>query len=108
MQRLRGDDPRGWLSPRPEPALRAQVSLQACHRSAVNAYNDAVRRPRRLAALEVERAAEIKVLEREHKRRLKAVRREAEAGRRRQDPGGVHRGSSQAGGLYIRTSDEGP
>jgi hypothetical protein len=57
---------------------------RVCHRRDVKVYHDAVRKPRRLAALEAERAAEWKALEAEHKRRLKAVKKEAEAGARRQ------------------------
>jgi len=57
---------------------------RACHRRDVKAYHATIRKPRRLAALEAERAAEMKVLEREHKRRLKAVHKEAVEGARRQ------------------------
>src|SRR6266511_4748504 len=75
---------------------------RACHCRDVQAWNDAVRRPRRLARLEAERAAEMKVLEKEHRERVKAVHREAEAGRRRQEKllaeireGGGHRARRQ-------------
>jgi hypothetical protein len=57
---------------------------RACHRRAAKSYHATVRKPRRLAALEAERAAAMKVLEREHKRRLKAVHKEAAEGARRQ------------------------
>ena len=60
----------------------------------------------------------MKVLEREHKKRLKAVRQEAEAGRRRQaklfaelgvrdwTPEEFDEELLRRGGLYIRGSDE--
>jgi hypothetical protein len=73
----------GFHRDRSQPSGR-KARCKACHCNDVSAYNDAVRRPRRLAALEAERAADMKVLEREHKKRLKAVRQQAEAGRRRQ------------------------
>jgi hypothetical protein len=57
---------------------------RACHRRDAKAYHATIRKPRRLAALEAERAAEMRVLEREHKRRLKAVHKEAAEGARRQ------------------------
>jgi len=57
---------------------------RACHRRAAKAYHATVRKPRRLAALEAERTAEMKVLEREHKRRLNAAHKEAAEGARRQ------------------------
>jgi hypothetical protein len=47
---------------------------RSCHCRAVQTYHDAVRKPRRLAALEVERAAERKALEAEHKERVKATK----------------------------------
>ena len=73
----------GFHRDRSQPSGR-KSRCRACHSNDVKAYHDAVRAPRRLAALEAERTAEMKVLEREHKKRLKAVRKEAEAGRRRQ------------------------
>lgn len=87
---------------------------RACQRRDVKAYYTAVRKPRRLAALEAEHAAEMKVLEREHKRRLEAVHKEAVEGARRQkallaelgveDVSGeeLSRRVRAAGGLYIR------
>jgi hypothetical protein len=107
----------GFHRDRSQPSGR-RARCKACHCIAVSAYNDAVRRPRRLAALEVERAAQMKVLEREHKKRLKAVRQEAEAGRRRQaklfaelgvrdwTPEEFDEELLRRGGLYIRGSDE--
>jgi hypothetical protein len=44
----------------------------------------AVRKPRRLAVLEAERAIKLKALERERKRRVQAVRKANEEGARRQ------------------------
>jgi hypothetical protein len=46
---------------------------RSCHRRAVKTYHDAVRKPRRLAALEVERAAELEALEKEHRKRVAAT-----------------------------------
>jgi acyl-CoA reductase-like NAD-dependent aldehyde dehydrogenase len=87
---------------------------RSCHRRAVKTYHDAFRKPRRLAALEAERAAEWKALEAEHRERAKAVKKAAEAGRRRQakllaelgmeDVSGeeLSRRVQTGGGLYIR------
>jgi hypothetical protein len=44
---------------------------QRCHSKAARLFDHDVRRPRLRTAFEAERAAEMKVLEREHKRRLK-------------------------------------
>jgi acyl-CoA reductase-like NAD-dependent aldehyde dehydrogenase len=57
---------------------------QSCHRRAVKTYHDAVRKPRRQAVREAERAAEWKTLEAEHRERAKAVKRAAAAGAKRQ------------------------
>jgi hypothetical protein len=73
----------GFARDRHQPSGR-KSRCRVCHRRDVKAYHHAVRKPRRLAALEAERAAEMKILEREHKRRLKAVRKEAAEGARRQ------------------------
>jgi hypothetical protein len=73
----------GFHRDRSQPSGR-KSRCRACHRSDVGSYHAAVRKPRRLAALEAERAAELEALEKEHKRRLKAVKKEAEAGARRQ------------------------
>jgi hypothetical protein len=89
---------------------------RSCHRRDVKVYHEAVRKPRRLAALEAERAALLKALEPEHKERVKAAKRAAEAGRRRQakllaelgveDVSGeeLSRRVRAGGGLYIRGS----
>jgi hypothetical protein len=66
-----------------QPSGRKSRCKTCCNRTA-QTYHQDVRKPRREAALEAERAAEMKVLEREHKRRLKAVRKEAAEGARRQ------------------------
>jgi hypothetical protein len=73
----------GFGVDRHQPSGR-KSRCRLCQRRDVTAYHHAVRKPRRLAALEAERAAEMKVLEREHKRRLRAVHKEAVEGRRRQ------------------------
>ena len=89
---------------------------RSCHRRDVKVYHEAVRKPRRLAALEAERAALLKALEPERKERVKAAKRAAEAGRRRQakllaelgveDVSGeeLSRRVRAGGGLYIRGS----
>jgi hypothetical protein len=77
-------DPRdGFGVDRHEPSGR-KSRCRVCHRRDANVYHQAVRKPRRLALLEAERAAEMKVLEREHRGRLKAVHKEAAEGARRQ------------------------
>jgi hypothetical protein len=73
----------GFARDRSQPSGR-KSRCRVCHRRDVKTYHDAVRKPRRLAALEAERAAEWKALEAEHRERAKAVKRAAEAGRRRQ------------------------
>src|SRR5215211_4878020 len=87
-----------------------------CHSSAVKTYHDAVRKPRRLAVFEAERAAEMKILERESKKKVAEAKRVAEAGRRRQkklfaelgiedvSAEELNRRTQAAGGLYIRKS----
>jgi hypothetical protein len=57
---------------------------RACCNRAAETYHHDVRKPRREALLEAERLAEEKIRRREHKRRLKAVMKEHEAGVRRQ------------------------
>jgi hypothetical protein len=47
---------------------------RVCHRRDVKVYHDAVRKPRRLAALEAERAAEREALEKEHRKRVAAMK----------------------------------
>lgn len=107
----------GFHRDRSQPSGR-KARCKACHCSDVSAYNDAVRRPRRLAALEAERAAEMKVLEREHKKRVAEAKRQAAAGARRQKKLlaelGVEDVSAEelsrrvraSGGLYIRGSTQ--
>jgi hypothetical protein len=68
----------GFHRDRSQPSGR-KTRCKACHRSDVSAYNDAVRKPRRLAAVEAERAAEEKLLEREHKKRVAAGKKLHEA-----------------------------
>jgi hypothetical protein len=60
---------------------------RACHRRDAQAYHVNVRKPRRLAALEAEHEAEMEVLAVEHKKRVKAARKQHAAGVRR--PEGV-------------------
>jgi hypothetical protein len=74
----------GFHRDRSQPSGR-KSRCRVCHCGAVKVWNDAVRKPRRQAVLEAERAAELKVLEKEWARRRKAAEREAEAGRRRQE-----------------------
>ena len=57
---------------------------KACCNRAADTYHATVRKPRRLAALEAKRAAEMKVLEREHKKRVAAATKAHQAGARRQ------------------------
>jgi hypothetical protein len=73
----------GFGVDRHQPSGR-KSRCRVCHRRDVKAYDDAVRKPRRLAALEAERAAEWKALEAEHRERAKAVKRAAAAGAKRQ------------------------
>jgi acyl-CoA reductase-like NAD-dependent aldehyde dehydrogenase len=73
----------GLARDRSQPSGR-KSRCRVCHRRDVKVYHDAVRKPRRLAALEAERAAEWKALEAEHRERAKAVKRAAAAGAKRQ------------------------
>jgi hypothetical protein len=73
----------GFGVDRHQPSGR-KSRCRVCHRRDAKVYHQAVRKPRRLALLEAERAAEMKVLEREHRGRLKAVHKEAAEGARRQ------------------------
>jgi hypothetical protein len=73
----------GFARDRHQPSGR-KSRCRVCHRREATAYHHAVRKPRRLAALEAERAAEMKILEEEHRKRLAALKKEAEAGARRQ------------------------
>jgi hypothetical protein len=73
----------GFHRDRSQPSGR-KSRCRACHSSDVRSYHAAVRKPRRLAALEAERAAEWKALEAEHRERAEVRKRAAEAGRRRQ------------------------
>jgi hypothetical protein len=103
----------GFHRDRSQPSGR-KSRCRACHCSDVGNYHAAVRKPRRLAALEVERAAEMEALEEQHRKRSAALKKEAEAGARRQkkllaelgveDVSGeeLSRRIRAAGGLYIR------
>jgi hypothetical protein len=73
----------GFARDRSQPSGR-KSRCRVCHRSDVKAYQDAVRKPRRLAALEAERAAEREALEKEHKRRVAVTERLHAAQVRRQ------------------------
>jgi hypothetical protein len=73
----------GFHRDRSQPSGR-KARCKACHCKAVSAYNDAVRRPRRLAALEAERVIELRALEVEHKKRVAEAKRTHAAGVRRQ------------------------
>src|SRR5688572_4584683 len=73
----------GFHRDRSQPSGR-KSRCRACHCSDVGNYHAAVRKPRRLAALEAERAAKLAALEAEHKERIKVLEKAAEAGRRRQ------------------------
>jgi hypothetical protein len=76
-------DEDGFARDRYQPSGR-KSRCKACCNSAAETYHHTVRKPRRQVILEAERAAEMKVLEREHKRRLKAVNKEAAERARRQ------------------------
>ena len=73
----------GFGVDRHQPSGR-KSRCRACHRGEAKAYHHAVRKPRRLAALEAERLAEEKIRQREHKKRLRAAHKAAEEGARRQ------------------------
>jgi hypothetical protein len=66
-------DEDGFTRDRSQPSGR-KSRCRICHRRDVKVYHDAVRKPRRLAALEAERAAEREALEKEHKRRVAATK----------------------------------
>jgi hypothetical protein len=103
----------GFPRDRTQPSGRKSRCKRSHNKAAGVFYHD-VRKPRREAALEAERLAEEKIRQREHKRRLKALRKEAEAGRRRQKAllaelrvedvsrEELSRRARAAGGLYIR------
>ena len=63
----------GFHRDRSQPSGR-KSRCRVCHSRAVKVYHDAVRKPRRLARLEAERAAEREALEKEHKRRVAATK----------------------------------
>jgi hypothetical protein len=63
----------GFARDRSQPSGR-KSRCRACHRRDVKVYHDAVRKPRRLAALEAERAAELEALEKEHRKRAAAMK----------------------------------
>jgi hypothetical protein len=108
-------DEDGFARDRYQPSGR-KSRCRVCHRRDVKVYQDAVRKPQRLARLAAERAAEEAVLKKEWARRRKAAEREAEAGRRRQakllaelgvedvSPEELSRRIRAGGGLYIRGS----
>jgi hypothetical protein len=73
----------GFHRDRNQPSGR-KSRCRVCHRRDVKTYHDAVRKPRRLAALEAERAAELKALEAEHRERVKAAKKLHAAQVRRQ------------------------
>jgi hypothetical protein len=73
----------GFHRDRSQPSGRKSRCKACCNRS-VQAYHHDVRKPRLEAALEAERRAEEKIRQRAHRERLKAVKKEAEAGARRQ------------------------
>jgi hypothetical protein len=77
-------DEDGFPRDRTQPCGR-KSRCKRCHSAAAGTYYHDVRRPRLQAAFEAQRAAEMKVLEREHKKRLKAVHKEAQEGRKRQE-----------------------
>jgi len=73
----------GFHRDRSQPSGR-KSRCRACHSRDVKVWNDAVRKPRRLARLAAERAAEEAVLKKEWARRRKATEKAAEEGARRQ------------------------
>jgi hypothetical protein len=73
----------GFHRDRSQPSGR-KSRCKTCHTTTVKHYHHAVRKPRREAVLEAERLAEEKIRQRAHTERMKAVRKEAEAGRERQ------------------------
>jgi hypothetical protein len=66
-----------------QPSGRKSRCKACCNRAA-QTYHHGVRKPRREAALEAERLAEEKIRQQAHTERMKAVRKDAEAGRERQ------------------------
>ena len=104
----------GFGVDRHQPSGRRSL-CRVCHRHDAKVYHATIRKPRRLAALEAERAAELKALEPEHRERLKAAKRAAAAGARRQreflasigveDVSGeeLSRRVRAAGGHYVRS-----
>jgi hypothetical protein len=103
----------GFARDRHQPSGR-KSRCRVCYGREMTVYHHAVRKPRRLAALEAERAAEMEALEEQHRKRSAALKKEAEAGARRQkallaglgveDVSGeeLSRRIRAAGGLYIR------
>ena len=103
----------GFHRDRHQPSGRKSL-CRVCHSHDAKIYHATIRKPRRLAALEAERAAMLKALEPEHRERLKATERAAEAGAKRQrallaelgveDVSGeeLSRRIRAAGGHYIR------
>jgi hypothetical protein len=73
----------GFGRDRSQPSGR-KSRCRVCHRRDVKVYHDAVRKPRRLAALEAERAAEQEALEKEHRKRIAATKKLHAAQARRQ------------------------
>jgi hypothetical protein len=73
----------GFARDRSQPSGR-KSRCRVCHRRDVKVYQDTVRTPRRLAALEAERAAELEALAVEHKKRVAAQKKLHAAQTRRQ------------------------
>jgi hypothetical protein len=111
---MRHADPRRRLPPRSFPAIRKEVALSGL---SLQRRRELPRcRPQAAASSrpEVERAAEMEALEEQHRKRSAALKKEAEAGARRQkkllaelgmeDVSGeeLSRRIRAAGGLYIR------
>jgi hypothetical protein len=76
-------DEDGFPRDRTQPSGR-KSRCKTCHSKAAGLYYHTTRGPRLQAAFEAKRAAEMKALELAHRKRMKAVRKEAEAGRKRQ------------------------
>lgn len=63
----------GFARDRSQPSGR-KSRCRVCHRRDVKVYHDAVRKPRRLAVLEAERAAALEALEKEHRKQVAAAK----------------------------------
>ena len=63
----------GFGVDRHQPSGRRSL-CRVCHRHDAKVYHATIRKPRRLAALEAERAAELEALEKEHRKRAATMK----------------------------------